>query len=187
MGRLALPSHFPHWEMSLTNFLPEISEAPATLNAPTGTVNSTLQNDSRPTHQIRHSKITGSKISCNNLVLAWQGHENRCENSSTQACPFHPTDRRKPSCTPLVFVPPSLSRLRLTCSSHPRGPKHSELSNSLNYQTLNLTRNLEVTGNDDNAFAFDAEAPTDEHMRLAVQGDHEYTHDVPELDFQDGA
>ena len=54
--------------------------------------------------------------------------------------------------------------------------KHSEQSNSLDKrpeQTLNRTRNLEVTGSDDNAFAFDAEAHTNEHMRLAVQDDYE--------------
>ena len=44
-------------------------------------------------------------------------------------------------------------------------------------QTHNRTRNLEVTGCEDNAFALDAEAHTAEHRGLAVQGDHECTHD----------
>ena len=112
MGRLATPSHFPHWElpslvdpMSLTNFLPETSEA----NAPIGTVNSTSQNDSRPTHQIRHSKITRSKVSCNKPSAGMTGTQKPLKKFLHTSMSFHPTDRRKPSCTPLVFVPPSLS------------------------------------------------------------------------------
>ena len=54
-------------------------------------------------------------------------------------------------------------------------------------QTLNRTRNLEVTGCEDNASALNAEAHTDDHLELAVWDDHEFTRDVPELDFQDGA
>ena len=44
-----------------------------------------------------------------------------------------------------------------------------------------------MTGSHDNALALDAEAHTGEHMKPAVQDDYEYTHDVPEPDFQDGA
>ena len=55
------------------------------------------------------------------------------------------------------------------------------------FQTLNRTRNVEVTGCEDNASALNSEAHTDEHLELAVQDDHEFTHDIPELDFQDGA
>ena len=51
-------------------------------------------------------------------------------------------------------------------------------------QTLNRTR---VTSCEDNASALNAEAHTDEHLELAVWDDHEFTRDVPELDFQDGA
>ena len=46
---------------------------------------------------------------------------------------------------------------------------------------------LEVSGCEDNASALNAEAHTDEHLELAVWDDHESTHDVPELDFQDDA
>ena len=53
--------------------------------------------------------------------------------------------------------------------------------------TYNRTRNLEVTGCEGTALALAAEAHTDVHLELAVYNNHEFIHDVPELQLQDGA